>query len=84
MLRRSLVLVLSLFALLPSPALGAQVVLHRGNDAEPDMLDPQKVFTDETGHVTLNMFVGLATYDASSNPVPGIAQSWTVSSDGLT
>lgn len=75
---------LGLMVLTASLAGAAPVVLHRGNDAEPDTLDPQKVFTDETGYVTMDMFVGLTTYDAASNPIPGIAQSWTISPDGLT
>ena len=77
-------LILGLMVLTSSLAGAAPVVLHRGNDADPDTLDPQKVFTDETGYVAMDMFVGLTTYDAASNPIPGIAQSWTISPDGLT
>ena len=62
----------------------APIVLNRGNLAEPETLDPQKTYTDDTGNITLDMFVGLTTYDAAANPIPGAAQSWTVTPDGLT
>lgn len=81
MTTRSLIGMLAL--LICAAASAAPAVLHRGNDAEPDTLDPQKVFTDETGNITLDMFVGLTTYDAASQPIPGVAESWTVSPDGL-
>ncbi|MBL9096718.1 MAG: peptide ABC transporter substrate-binding protein [Alphaproteobacteria bacterium] len=65
-------------------ATAAPMVLHRGNTAEPETLDPQKTYIDQTGNIVLDLFVGLTTYDAASNPIPGAAVSWTVSPDGLT
>jgi oligopeptide transport system substrate-binding protein len=65
-------------------SLAAADTLRRGNTAEPETLDPQKTYTDPTGNIVLDLFVGLTTYDAVNDPIPGAAESWTVSSDGLT
>lgn len=77
-------LLCGLWSVLATAAAPAPVALHRGNVSEPETLDPQKVFADATGLITLDMFVGLVTYDAAANPSPGMAQSWAVSPDGLT
>ncbi len=49
----------------------------------PNSLDP--AFAENTTALTLvaNLFSGLYTYDASGNVVPDLAQSCTVSDDGL-
>ena len=83
MLKHAIFAAISL-ALALGAAHAGPVVLHRGNIAEPETLDPQKTYTDGTGNITLDMFVGLTTYDAGANPIPGTAQNWTVSPDGLT
>ena len=65
-------------------ALRDQVLLV-GNGAEPQDLDPQVMtaFTDQC--LSLALFEGLCALDeASSRPVPAAAESWEVSSDGLT
>ncbi len=59
-------------------------VLHLGNGAEPESLDPhvQNAYTDQRLEAAL--FEGLCAVDeTSSKPVPGAAESWEVSSDGL-
>lgn len=62
----------------------ATMVLHRGNGAEPKSLDPH--FTEGTWEsaVISDMIVGLTTDDAEGKPIPGAAESWTVSEDGRT
>jgi oligopeptide transport system substrate-binding protein len=56
----------------------------RGIGAQPKSLDPQKVEGTWANDVIGDMFIGLFTEDAKAIPVPGVAESWTVSEDGLT
>jgi oligopeptide transport system substrate-binding protein len=56
----------------------------RGNSAEPDSLDPHKVQTTWENNIIGDMFMGLLTEDAHANPVPGAAESYVESADGLT
>jgi oligopeptide transport system substrate-binding protein len=70
-------------ALWVQAAAGAPAVLHRGNPAEPDTLDPQKSAIDYTNAIGIDMFLGLTQGNADFNPVPGAAESWTVSANGL-
>ena len=58
--------------------------LSRGNSAEPDSLDPHKVQTTWENNIVGDMFMGLMTEDANADPVPGAAESYTQSADGLT
>ncbi|WP_421785946.1 peptide ABC transporter substrate-binding protein [Hyphobacterium sp.] len=60
------------------------VVLHRGNSAEPLTLDPHKASGTWENNIIGDMFIGLFTDDAHGAPIPGMAESWTVSEDGLT
>ncbi len=71
-------------ALLPLDAQAAKMVFLRGNAAEPDSLDPQLGSTAWESHINGDMFLGLTTEDAEAHPIPGIAESWTTSVDGLT
>jgi len=59
-------------------------VLRYNNGTEPQTIDPAIM----TGHpemmIAVQIFEGLTTYDPKTlNPVPGVAESWNVSSDGL-
>ncbi|MDX2143402.1 MAG: peptide ABC transporter substrate-binding protein [Rhodospirillaceae bacterium] len=63
---------------------GAQVVFHRGNAAEPDTLDPHIASSAWENHIIGELFLGLTTDAADGHPIPGIAESWTTSADGLT
>ncbi len=74
---------LILAILLALPAAAANV-LHRGNLAEPDTLDPQKFFTTYEAEILRDLFSGLLQLDAKGAPIAGAAQSWTISPDGLT
>lgn len=56
----------------------------RGIGAQPKSIDPQKVEGTWANDVLGDMFIGLFTEDAKSIPVPGVAESWIVSEDGLT
>src|SRR5512146_1836639 len=57
---------------------------NRGNGAEPDSLDPQKLQTAWENNIVGDMFMGLMTEDAYGRPVLGAAESMTESGDGLT
>lgn len=60
------------------------ITLHRGNNAEPLSLDPHRATGTWENNIIGDMFIGLYTEDASGNPVPGMAESFEVSEDGLT
>ncbi|HUE62824.1 MAG TPA: peptide ABC transporter substrate-binding protein [Rhizomicrobium sp.] len=62
----------------------AQTVLNRGNGAEPDSLDPAFAGTTMESNILGDMMVGLTTLDAAARPIPGIADDWETSRDGLT
>lgn len=59
-------------------------VIRIGNGAEPDTLDPQKSQGNWEADIISNMFLGLATDGQDGKPIPGAAESWTTSPDGLT
>src|SRR5687768_4795483 len=61
-----------------------EIVLHRGNGAEPKSLDPAVIDGVWEANIAGDMIVGLTTEDAKGNPIPGAAESWEVSQDGLT
>jgi oligopeptide transport system substrate-binding protein len=66
-----------------SPAM-AETVLHRGNGGEPQTLDQAHTSIDVESNILKDLYEGLTVYDAGGNIIPGIAESWTVSGDGLT
>ncbi|TRO96560.1 peptide ABC transporter substrate-binding protein [Glycocaulis profundi] len=60
------------------------VVLHRGNLAEPLSLDPHRANGVWENNIIGDMFIGLFTEAADGETVPGMAESWETSEDGLT
>ncbi len=83
---RALILVLGMLAaaIQATPAGAEPVVLHRGNVAEPDTLDPQKGGTTYEQYIARDLFEGLVSLDAAGETIPGIAERWDISEDGLT
>ena len=61
-----------------------QVVFNRGNGAEPASLDPHLVQGNWENNIVGDMLVGLVTENAKGEAVPGAAESWESSPDGLT
>jgi oligopeptide transport system substrate-binding protein len=59
-------------------------ILRRGNGAEPGTLDPQRMDAQWEIEIANDLFLGLTTPDAHAAPVPGAAEKWSVSADGLT
>ena len=56
---------------------------RRGNDADPETLDPHRSSTVAEAHILRDLFEGLTTYDNFGRIVPGAAESWSVSEDRL-
>ena len=61
----------------------AAAELRIGNPGEPDTLDPHLSTTVYESHILRDLFLGLVTQDAAGRSIPGAAESWTVSDDGL-
>ena len=60
-------------------------VLHQGVGADPNDLDPQIVSTNQAAAVSMALCEGLTNYDPRDlHPVPGVAERWEISPDGLT
>lgn len=71
------------FVLLLSTAASAEMVLNRSGGSDPSSLDPQKATGNTAVPILNEMFVGLMTTDAHGKLTYGIAESHTVSEDGL-
>ena len=59
-------------------------ILKRGNGAEPMTLDPHRAVSSPSLNILRDLFEGLVGTSADGNPVPGVAERWDTSSDGLT
>jgi len=60
-----------------------RTTLRRGNGPEADTLDPQRARTDAAFNILRDLFEGLTAVGPDGHAVPGAAESWTVSQDGL-
>lgn len=80
--RLSLALVAALLLVGAAPAT-ADSIYRRGVTGPIETLDPQKAATVDENTILLDLFEGLVTIDAQGRPVPGAAESWTISPDGL-
>jgi oligopeptide transport system substrate-binding protein len=81
--RRPAALLLTGLALLGAPAPADAAVLRRGNQAEPSTLDFHLAGSSWENNIIGDLFVGLTTEDMGGEPIPGAAESWTTSPDGL-
>lgn len=61
-----------------------KVCLEYGSEIEPLTLDPQKANLVAEFRVIGDLMMGLTTEDALANPIPGMAERWETSPDGLT
>ena len=52
--------------------------------SDPMCVDPQIAETDVAKTIVLNCYEGLVRLDEEYKIIPGVAESWTVSPDGLT
>ena len=78
---------LAVFAVLATalpPAIADEVVFRRGNEDDPESLDPARSDTWLALNLHNDLFEGLTTLDSHDQPHPAVAESWKVSPDGLT
>ncbi|KQT61469.1 ABC transporter substrate-binding protein [Methylobacterium sp. Leaf456] len=68
---------------LPVGAAGTPIY-RRGNDADPETLDPHKTSTVAEAHILRDLYEGLLTYDNYGTIIPGASERWSISDDRLT
>ncbi len=56
--------------------------LRRGNGSEPDSIDPQLARMEAAMTILRDTGEGLVSMAPDGSPIPGAAESWTVSDDG--
>ena len=81
-LAASTILTCSALAWQPSDA-NAETVFRIANGGEPSTIDPHGVSGDWENRIVGDMFMGLLTEDVQASPIPGAAESWEISDDGL-
>lgn len=62
--------------------LAAQQVLHWGNGADPQTLDPHRAEGVPSSNIQRDLFEGLINEAPNGDLEPGAAESWTISDDG--
>jgi oligopeptide transport system substrate-binding protein len=67
-----------------TPPARAETVLRMANLGEPETLDPHKTSTTIEFNILCNLFEGLVVQDPKGNVAPGVAESWSVSDDGIS
>jgi ABC-type oligopeptide transport system substrate-binding subunit len=65
-------------------AASAEEIYRRGAAGDVATLDPQKTASVTEADLLGDLFEGLVSYDAEGGVVPGAAETWSVSADGLT
>ena len=75
---------LSLGLLSTSSPARAEMVYRMATMGEPKSLDPHVVSGTWENYIVGDAFMGLLTDAADATPIPGAAESWTISDDGLT
>ena len=63
---------------------GKETLVRMNIGSEPDSLDPWQSAASDTEAIMHNVFEGLVLYDETGAIIPGIAESWDISQDGLT
>jgi oligopeptide transport system substrate-binding protein len=59
-------------------------VLHKGNGAEPQTLDPHRAEGVPSSNILRDLFEGLVAEAPDGELIPGAAESWQLSDDGKT
>jgi oligopeptide transport system substrate-binding protein len=75
-------LALGVFLAVPVAA-KADDTLDRGIGSEWSSLDPHVNFDAAAGYIQMDVYEGLTSLDGSGKVIPGAAESWDVSPDGL-
>ena len=79
---RSVAFTASVLCLVPLLA-DQPATLRIGSPGDPQTLDPHRYTLNVEEHILKDLFLGLTTMDAKGAIVPGSAESWDVSNDGL-
>ncbi len=82
---KSMLAAACLTAVLSAGTARAETTLVIGIAADPTGLDPEAVLNNTSGFIMATIYDSLVKYKPGTvEPEPGLAQSWTVSEDGLT
>tara|TARA_Y100000590_G_scaffold211264_1_gene239390 strand:- start:3239 stop:4843 length:1605 start_codon:yes stop_codon:yes gene_type:complete len=88
---KTLILFLSLFLISCNNSVSKvdaaleEQILYFGNGTEPKDLDPHTVTGVPESHILMALLEGLVTrHPEGLDPIPGVAESWEISNDGLT
>lgn len=68
----------------PPDAVPEVTVLERGNGGEPGSLDPARAEDIHAFNILADLYEGLVAMDAAGEIVPGVAERWQQSADGLS
>lgn len=66
-----------------STSAAAETVLMRGNDTDPSTLDHHRTSTVAEGNLIRDLYEGLVSEAADGTVIPGVAEAWDISEDGL-
>ena len=66
----------------PDTAVDGETVLHRGNGAEPESLDPHKSRSTQAADVLRDIGEGLVSYSSAGELIAAAAEKWEISEDG--
>ena len=67
----------------PEPSAPASSALERGIGQEPESVDPHLARTTQAHTVQRDLFEGLISHAPDGSLVPGVAERWEISGDGL-
>ncbi len=73
----------ALLVLAGTAAAAPERVLHRPSENSHDILDPQLTISSEAVSIDRDLFTGLMALDNHRHLIPGVAQGWDISIDGL-
>ena len=73
-----------MLALAAGSAGQAETVYHKGNTGEPETLDQHKTSTVYERNILIDLYEGLVIHDGAGKVASGVAESWSISADGLT
>ena len=83
MRRFHIVRLLAVLAILLSLPASAETELRLGNGPDSESLDPHRAVSVADNRILTSLYEGLLTLDAAGRLIPGAAESWTTSADGL-
>ena len=77
------ILIVTTFLLIPLSVLSSDKILHRGNGAEPDTLDPHLATGHWEGSIINDIFIGLFTKGEDGSSIKGSVNNYHKSDNGL-